>query len=329
MDALDVPRTQVGVLTHAEGLQLAGVAGHDLFQVVGVSVGDADLTVAEKHPLALDVFLHALMLAGADVIRFQIGEDGIVVLEACHTAELHSLAGHLHDHIADASLHHLRKIFLHQEGFRRGVQGRDVLVTDDGFDGADQAGGQAGLFQDAPNHVGGGGLALGAGDPDGGQLFRRMAVPGGGQLSQSHTAVIHLEHGDIFRHLHVLLHHQRHSALFQHVRNVFVAVSDRTRQAEEDTAGNGLSRVVDDFSDVLFQAALEQSIIHTENQVDQFHISKSFLCHNAPYRSISPSNTVVAGPVIKMLPSVISMFKSPPRRCTVTFRSHSPFRQAA
>ena len=108
-----------------------------------------------------------------------------------------------------------------------------------------------------------------------------------------------------------------------------MAVSDRTRQAEEDTAGNGLSRVVDDFSDVLFQAALEQSIIHTENQVDQFHISKSFLSHNAPYRSISPSNTVVAGPVIKMLPSVISMFKSPPRRCTVTFRSHSPFRQAA
>ena len=128
---------------HMDGI---GVTGHDLFQVVGVSVGDADLTVAEKHPLALDVFLHALMLAGADVIRFQIGEDGIVVLEACHTAELHSLARHLHDHIADASLHHLRKIFLHQEGFRRGVQGRDVLVTDDGFDGADQAGGQAGLF---------------------------------------------------------------------------------------------------------------------------------------------------------------------------------------
>lgn len=104
VDALDVHRTQVGVLAHAEGLHLAGVTGHDLFQVVGVSVGDADLTVAEKHPLALDVFLHALMLAGADVVRFQIGEDGVVILEACHAAELHGLTGHLHDHVADASL---------------------------------------------------------------------------------------------------------------------------------------------------------------------------------------------------------------------------------
>lgn len=211
------------------------------------------------------------MFTRADVIGLQVGEDSVVIGKSSHPVQLHGLAGHLHHHVLDAGLYHLRKVLLHQEGLRGGVDGRDVPVADDGLDGADKAGGFPRLLQDAPDHVGGGGLALGTGNADGGQFFRRVAIPGCCQLRQGQTGVLHPEDRHILGDSYLPFHYQGRRALFQDLRDIVVSVCDCAGHTEEDAAGNRFPGVVNHFADLLLQAPLHQGIVHAKNKVDKFH----------------------------------------------------------
>ena len=280
VDAPDVDRPEVGSLAHAEGLQLAGVAGHDLLQVVRLSVGQADPALAEELALAGDILPHVGVLPGADVILLQVGEDAVVKGEAGDPIQLHGLGGDLHDHIFVARGHHVGKVLLHQPGLGGGVDGGGVLVAADHLDGADKAGGETGGLQHGADHIGGGGLALGAGDADGGQLLGGVAEPGGGQLRQGQPGVVHLDDGDRLGHLNVqsVLHHQGGGPLLQGGGGVHMSVGDGAGHADKDGAGDDLPGVVDDAGDFLIQIALGEHVVHPGYQIDQIHGEDSFLC---------------------------------------------------
>ena len=163
----------------------------------------------------------------------------------------------------------------------------DVLFADDDLNGADQAGLQPGVLHHLAHHIGGGGLALGAGDSDGGQLLGGVAEPGGAQLCQSQTAVGHLQHGDVGGHLHIMLNDHNGSPLGGHVGQIAVAVADGAHYADKDAARLHLAGVIYQCGNILFQSALHQRVVQALHQI-----------HQSFHPLISPSNTVVAGPVI-------------------------------
>ena len=93
----------------------------------------------------------------------EAGAQGAVVLQR--------LAGHLHGEVGDAGRHRVGKVPLEIQGLRRGEVGLEALRAVVGVDGGDDAALRPALLrqiliQDILQIIGGGGLALGAGDAD-------------------------------------------------------------------------------------------------------------------------------------------------------------------
>ena len=130
-----------------------------------------------------------------------------VVMDAPHPVHHQTLAGYLHHHRVAPGVRKGAEDLLQLVALGGGVGG--VLMAAQIIDavGADHPHLAAGGFQHAADHVGGGGLALGAGDPDHGHLpgGAHGHLPGGAAKEigahQGHgvAAALHLEDGDPFQ----------------------------------------------------------------------------------------------------------------------------------
>ena len=149
------------------------------------------------------------MLVGTDMIRFQIRENTVIEHKALRTVQHQRLRGYFHHNRIQSCLHHTGKILLQQIGFRGGIVGMDMFVSNDHFDGSHQSHFIAGIFQNGLYQIGGRCLTFGTRDTDDFQLFCRMAEPGRRNKCHGISGIRYFDH----RHIHILwqfhvfLHH--------------------------------------------------------------------------------------------------------------------------
>ena len=263
----------VGGFAAAIGHQLAGVALQQGFGVLVVDVHDAHIAPLEQLTLPAAVLLKGLVLAGADVVGREVGEDADVVVDAGHTVHHQALAGHLHQgHIA-ARIEELAEGLLQLVAFGGGVGGLLMAAHEIDAVGTDHAHLFARGFQHALDHVGGGGLALGAGNADHGHLLGRVTEEVAAHQGHGIAAALHLDDGGL-RHggqVDVMLDDQHADALGGAVGGELVAVPLGAHDADEGKARCGLAAVIDDIGHFGLHTALHEGKGDPFHQLFQFH----------------------------------------------------------
>jgi hypothetical protein len=118
----------------------------------------------EQPPLGLEVVVQVGV--EVQVVLGEVGEHRGAEAGGVDPPEGEPVARHLHGGRLHPRLGHLGQQPLQVGGLGGGVDGRAPLLADADLDGADHAGAAAGRPEDRLQHVGGGGLAVGAGHPD-------------------------------------------------------------------------------------------------------------------------------------------------------------------
>ena len=241
--------------------------------VLVVDVHDADVAPLEQLALPAAVLLKGLVLAGADVVRRKVGEDADVVVDARHAVHHQALTGHFHQRHITACIHELAEGLLQLVAFGGGVCGLLMAAHEIDAVGADHAHLFAGGFQHALDHVGGGGLALGAGDADHGHLPGRVAEEIAAHQRHGIAAVLHLHNGHVRhgRQVDVMLDDQYAHAFGGAVGREVVAVTLGAHDADEGHALGCLAAVVDDIGHFGLQTALHKGKGDAFHQLFQFH----------------------------------------------------------
>ena len=112
------------------------------------------------------------------MIRGNVGENTIVKQDTVYPVHFYPLRRHLHNRMGTAGLCHLRKGFMEFIGFRRSIHGGRHMISNHNAGGADKSNLLSRRLQNRLDHMGGGGLTLGAGNTDHGKFLRRIAKPG-------------------------------------------------------------------------------------------------------------------------------------------------------
>ena len=198
-------------------------------------------------------------------------------MHARHAVHHQALTGYLHQRGIAAGIQKLPEGLLQLVAFRGGVGG--VLVASHIVDavGADHAHLAACGLQHAFDHVGGGGLALGAGDADHGHLPGRVAEEVGAHQRHGIAAALHLDHGHPGqgRKVDIVLDDQRADPLGGAVGGKRVAVPLGAHDTHEQKPRGSLAAVVDDICDLSTQTALHKGKGHAFHQLFQLHTVSS------------------------------------------------------
>ena len=120
----------------------------------------------------------------------QVGEHPRLEGQSLHPALGQGVGGDLHHHMGASRVCHAPQQRLELIGLRCSAVGRQLQGTDQIPVGANQA--HTGLqrpFQHGLDKIGGGGLPVGAGDPDQGHLLPRVSEPSGGHPGQGGPGV--------------------------------------------------------------------------------------------------------------------------------------------
>ena len=170
--------------------------------VFAVQIDAPHLRLGEDPQLGGEVVLKVGVLDGGDVVQADVQEAGGGEAGAQGAVVLQRLAGHLHGEVGDAGRHRVGKVPLEIQGLRRGEVGLEALRAVVGVDGGDDAALRPALLrqiliQDILQIIGGGGLALGAGDADDRQGPGGMAVVPVGQGGHHLAHVGHQDAGQI------------------------------------------------------------------------------------------------------------------------------------
>ena len=254
----------VRLLSAAIGDKAAGVAFQKCFGILIVNVHHAHVAALEQLALPAAVLLKGLVLAGADVIRRKVGEHAHIVVHTGHAVHHQALAGNLHQRGVAACIQKFPKGLLQLVAFRGGVGSILVAAHIINAVGADHAHLAACSFQHALDHVGGSGLALGAGHTDHGHLAGRVAEEVRAHQSHSIAAAFHLDHGHARhgRKVDVVLDDQCADTLCRTVGGKLMAVTLGAHDAHEQKARCRLAAVVDDIRDLGVQTALRKGKGH-------------------------------------------------------------------
>ena len=265
---LAVPCPVVGPGLHPVGHQAAGVAFQQGGGVGVVPVHHAQIAPLEQLALPAAVFLKGGVLAGPDVVGGQVGEHPHVVVDAPHPVHHQPLAGHLHHHRVAPGVHKGAEDLLQLVALGGGVGGIFVAALIVHAVGADHAHMAAGGLQHAADHVGGGGLALGAGDPDHGHPAGRVAEQVGAHQGHGVAAAGHLQDRDPFQPFQadVVLDDQRGRPPGGAVGGKRMAVPLGAHDADEQHPRGGLAAVVHNIGDLGVHAALHQGALHPLGQ---------------------------------------------------------------
>ena len=265
--------TVISGLAAAIGHQLAGVALQQGLGVGVVDVDHADIAPLEQLAFPAAVFLKGLVFTGADMVRRKVGEDAHMEVDARHTVHHQALAGDFHQCRITARVQELAERLLQLIALGRGVGRLLVVAQEVDAVGADHAHLAARGFQHALDHVGGGGLALGARHTDHGHLAGGVAEQIGAHFCHGVAAALHLDDIDVRhgREVDIVLDDQRIDALCHAVGGKIMAVPLGAHDTDEQQAGRGFAAVVDDILDFGLQGALHEGKGHILHQLFQFH----------------------------------------------------------
>ena len=272
-----LPGAVVGVgVVDAVAHQPAGVALQQGGGVLVVGVHHAHLAPAEQLAFPAAVLLKALVFTGANVVGVQVGEHAHLVADARHPVHHQPLAGHLHHAGVAARVGQLAQNALQVVAFGGGVVQVIVVVGIVDAVCADHAHLVAAGLQHRLDHVGGGGLALGAGHADHGHLPGGVTEVGGGQHGHGVAGVAGLEDGHLGHGRHdvggqIVLDDQRPCALGDYIRRKLVAVPLGAHNTDKQTARGHLAGVIVDVGDLGIQAALHQCVGDVLDKMFQKH----------------------------------------------------------
>ena len=118
-----------------------------------------------------------------EVILGEVGEYGAAEAAARHPLLIEGMGAHLHRSQPGAGRHRRRQLALQPIGEGRGVLGGDAVARPAVHQGAEQGRRLSGGAGQMLNQIGGGGLAVGAGDADQTQLPARLVPEGGCQFA--------------------------------------------------------------------------------------------------------------------------------------------------
>ena len=208
-----------------------------------VGVDNACLTVLKQQRLGAAVVLH-----GAVEIQMVLGEvckHARLIVDAVHPVQGQGVGGDLHHHMGAARIPHLGEEPLELKGLRRGALRGEGLLADHVLIGADQTHlGPRRLLQNGFQQVGGGGLAVGAGDPDHGHALGGVSKEVGPHRRQSPAGIRHLDIGDIpLRRL--LAQHRRRAGLHG-LSDEIVSVRRKAGHGHKQSAGSHRPGVIAD-----------------------------------------------------------------------------------
>ena len=231
--------------------ELPGKPGPHEFtgRVVGVVHHGPGVVFGKQAALGGFVVGQVRVLAGADVIRREVGEGNRLKGQPVHPVAAQGLAAHLQHAVAHPGVPHGPQQPVQLQAFRRGVGGGLVPAGKVGPVGADVSAGQARPVEDGRGEQRRGGFALCAGDADQVHLIRRMAVKGSAHQGQGAPAVRHQHLGGVRRKIQRALSQKRPAAGLIGGGGVVVAVRLLTGQADEQRARPGLAGVVDNGGD--------------------------------------------------------------------------------
>ena len=278
------PGPPVGGMIDAVGHHPAGMLGQDGLRLRVVGIHQPHPAAAEQHALPGAVLREAGVLARADVVGGKVGEHPDVVLNAGDPVHLEPQAGHLHDAGVAARLHHAAQQPLEVAALGGGVVQRMMVSRPAHPVGADQPHFAPGGRQHGGNQVGGGGLALGAGDADHRQLSGRFAVEPDGQPGQCFAAVGNLEHRKVGG-------QTRHRPLTDNTRRarrgslpgVGVAVGVLAGQTDKQSPRRHGAGIVTQGLCFGAGVALEQDAVGDPEKLTQIHAAS--LPKNCPYQT--------------------------------------------
>ena len=187
------------------------------------------------------------MLLGGDVVLTEIQEHADIEMLAIDPLHLVRLTGYLGGHIRQAMVPGLGKQPLQIQRLRRGqvyVHIRTAAIPPGG--GAEARGTACQGVGNGLDHIGGGGLALGAGDADKGQAVGGLVVEPAGRQALRLAHIRHPDAGDIHPGK-VCLRQGAHGppapGHFQVFRLEAIALADK------QVAGPGLTGIVADAGD--------------------------------------------------------------------------------
>ena len=148
----------------AVGYHLAGASGRDFPHIGVIAVENSYAALPEEGAFPVEIFRKIGVLAGADVVGGEIGEHpGIKCYPGCAVG-LQPEAGHLHDAGVAAVIGHPAQQRLQVTALGRGVVQIVAVPRPTGTVCADQPPPPSVRLQDGRQQVGGGRLALGAGN---------------------------------------------------------------------------------------------------------------------------------------------------------------------
>ena len=167
-------------------------------RVVRIAHGGGAL--AEQGGFAGAVFVEVGVLRAADVVRGQVQKQSRGEGEAVDPLQLHGLGGDLHHHMRAPGAGHLAERLVQGDGLRGGVEAAgQLLAADVRTQGADHTGLVPRGGEDIPEHMGGGGFALGAGNGNEGEGLLRVAVKFCRKEGQRGPRVLHRRAGHVLR----------------------------------------------------------------------------------------------------------------------------------
>ena len=244
----DVLRPQVRRGVFRVGVPAAGGVRHQPLRPGIVRVHHAHVAVLEQDGFGVAVGLHGLV--EVQVVLGEIGEDAHGEVDAVHPLQHQGVGGGLHHHMGAARVPHPGEELLELQGLRRGPLGGDHLVADHVLVGADQAHlGSRLLLQNGLEQIGGGGLAVGAGDGHHGHIVRRVAVIVGGHHRQGPAGIVHPDVGDISLRRRPFAHH-RGGARRHGLGNVCVAVGGKAGHGHEQISCRRGAGIIADADDL-------------------------------------------------------------------------------
>ena len=281
-----------GIPGHRVELHMAGiepqVLGHQVGQVPPLGVGengtgnvfgvpsprlvvqveDGQIGLVEEQALCVPVGLHGTVVV--QMVLSEVGEDPGGEADTEGPPLVQSDGGGLHHHMGTAGSHHGPEQGLELIGLRGGAAGGEHTVPDQVLVGADEAHlGSQRTLQHRLQEIGGGGLAVGAGDSHTGELFRRMAEPVGGDQSQGGPGV--LSHQPGTRKVRFPAAEYRRRSLFKGLGDEVLTVGLVARQGREEVPRRYGAGVVADAGDlrVIFPRPARQG--HSLQQLLQSH----------------------------------------------------------
>ena len=200
----------------------------------------------EQKSLACLVFFKARMLVRSDMIRLKIGKNTYFKNKALGSVELESLGCHFHDYNLYACIHHPPEGFLQNEGFRRGVFGRNMGIPYDRFDRSDQSHFISCTLQNRFDQISTRRLTLGSRDADDLQLVCRVPEICCSDKCHGISSILHPDHGyiTVLWYLCVLLHDQYRNAFLKSLWYIAVSVCIVSADTDEQTSFFYLSGVV-------------------------------------------------------------------------------------